>query len=344
MPDDQGYLLSLEHAGIPGIIFSSLVSCVSMFYIVGTIVSVTWKLPQLTVKQTRALMTPNRRMVLISFLLSMILMDFMSIHAWRILSGDGACIPSPDWFLLWTSVVILNTFCLITAWLHPPYSLVMIHTSVVSSAYMVLYYLFTCLARNQFCGSMFVAIPSMITGVINIFMVPTALHIPMEDFESLHEVVGKTIARITHGPVAKDKDSVSVYLSPHDDHDAEEEDEEEGGYSRNRRFGMDFESVSLSTPRRNKSDANIKKKRHRKKSIKTVRGGTIPRKWRPSTRRSMSSKSVGKRRIEMYALESDDDDEEWSSTSMMQASQVYLDDGDAYVREYTEDAESSQSQ
>jgi hypothetical protein len=155
----------------------------------------------------------------------------------------------------------------------------------------------------------------------------------MKEFESLHEVVGKTIARITHGPVSKDNDSVSVYLTPH-------EDEEEGGYSRDRRLGIDFESVSLSTPRRNKKDGRLKKK-----TIRTTRGGTIPRKWKSSTRRSMPRKSFSERRIKKVTIDSDD--EEWSSTSMMQDPQVYLDDDDydeAYAREYTEDAYSSQSE
>lgn len=211
--DDAAYALSLKHAGVPGLVASLVVSAISVGFVLGTIVSVTWKLPKLTAAQTRALMAPNRRVVLISFLVSLLLVDFMSIHAWRLLGGDGACIPSPDWFMLWSAGTVLAAICLLTAWLHPPYAPAMIHTAVVAYALIVLYYLFTTLARNQFCGSMFVATPSLIMGVVNIFMIPQPLRLDLDEFESLPQVVGRTIARVTRGPVSHDPESVSVHLN-----------------------------------------------------------------------------------------------------------------------------------
>lgn len=208
------HVLSLKHDGAIGIVLSIFSSLVSTVYSVGLIVSISWKIPTMTVRQTRSLMSPNRRMILVSFMLSFMLVDFMSIHAWRFLPGSGACVPTPDWFMLWCMGNILNVVCLVFAWIHPPFSMALIHASIIASAYLVLYYLFSCFAMDRFCGSMFVAVPCVIAGVVNIFAVPESLQIPMEEFVSLGEHVGRAVARITQGPVVGDKDSVSVYLAP----------------------------------------------------------------------------------------------------------------------------------
>lgn len=240
--DSLEYILTLKHTGIPGIVVSSVLSFVLLLNVLGTIGSITWRFPRLTVGQTRSLMSPNKRALLVSFMISLVLVDFISIHAWRAISGDGACVPPPDWFLLWSTGIILNSICLLVAWLHAPYVAVMIRTSVNSFTFLTLFYLFSCLARDQFCGSMFVVIPSLITGVINVFMVQRSLCLDVEEMETLQEVVGKTIARMTQGPVSHDKDSISVYMNV-------ETDEESLRSPRQRAFPSDCVSVTLGTPR-----------------------------------------------------------------------------------------------
>jgi len=244
--------MSLKHDHVVGIVLSSLSTVVSMFYILGTIVAVTWKIPRLSVEQTRSLMSPHRRMMLITFLLSLVLVDFMTVHAWRILRGDGACVPPPDWFMLWSMGNQLSAICLITAWLHPPYALAMIHTSVISSTLLVLFYLFTTLARNKFCGSMFVVIPSMVTGLCNVFAVPAPLRLSIDEFESLPQVVGRTLVSLTRGAVATDNDSLRVYLNVDDASEYRSKDE--------------FASVALddsSTPRRSSRRRSSRRRQSR---------------------------------------------------------------------------------
>jgi len=332
MGDDENalYFLSLEDAGIPGIIFSSIVSLAAFFYVMGMVVSITWKLPKMTVEQTRALMTPNQRMVMISFLLSLLLMDFMSIHAWRILSGDGACIPTPDWFMLWASGTFLNIICLVTAWLHPPYSAALIRTSTVSSAYIVLYYLFTCLARNQFCGSVFVSIPSLVTGVTNIFVIPNTLCIDIDEFESPFNRIGRAIARVTRGPVAQDRDSLSVYYNP-----AElEEGCDKATHGTN---NSEYETVTLDTPRRTSTRTPRLSLKASSRSSHTVHRHSPSRrvyknKWRPSDRR-MKSRRYRKQSHKRHHSHSptsssycSSDGEDWTSTTAMEEMEYFDDD------------------
>lgn len=211
--DEVTFILSLKHDGVLGIVLSIISSVMLVFYVFGTLVSVVWRFPRLSVAQTRALMSPNRRMILTSFLMTLILVDFMTVHAWRFLGGDGACVPTPDWFMLWATGNFFNVISMVAGWLHAPYSMALVQSSVSSSAYLAMFYLFSCFARNRFCGSMFVAVPCVITGITNVYFIPKTLQIPIDNFRSLPEMVGRTVARITHGAVTGDRDGVSVFLN-----------------------------------------------------------------------------------------------------------------------------------
>jgi hypothetical protein len=146
------------------------------------------------------------------FMGSMLLTDFFCVHAWRIISDDGACVPSFDWFTLWGLGSLINVVFVVTAWLYPPYTLVMLRTTIISSAFLVIYYIVSCVSRGEFCGSMFVAIPSMTIGIVNILAVPDKLCV-FREFDEEYDVyseAGEKVAKAYSG-VGGGNGSISVY-------------------------------------------------------------------------------------------------------------------------------------
>jgi len=125
-----------------------------------------------------------------------ILFDMMAIHSWRVLPEDAACFPETGWVMIWISCNILSFVNLMIAGLKPIYSLIMLYINVVSYSYMVYYYMFMVIGQNNVCGTMFVALPMLIVGFINIYMVPELLILNIPEKPERIDVVDDAMRRI----------------------------------------------------------------------------------------------------------------------------------------------------
>lgn len=205
-------VLTLKDMGSAGVALATVSTCATLFYTLGVIITVAWRPPRLTLREMQGLMSHNRRFLMIAFMASMLLTDFFSVHAWRLIAEDGACTPSFDWFTLWGLGSMINVVFVITAWLYPPYTLAMLRTVIVSAGFLVMYFIASCLARGEYCGSMFVAAPSMVLGVINIVAVPDKLCV-FRNFEEEYDIysdVEDKVARMYTG-AGGGSGSISVF-------------------------------------------------------------------------------------------------------------------------------------
>src|SRR6056297_3014178 len=163
---------------------SLTLSTLSCFFVILNatinIVCLSYKFPLLTKIQTKMLMNPTRKFLLFIYHFGLILFGLFAIHSWRFLPSDASCHVETDWFMVWVCNGVISVVNNMIGCFKPHYVLIMIYINIISSTYVIYYYMFMVLAQNNLCGTMFIAIPVMLLGVINLYMVPEllTLHIP----------------------------------------------------------------------------------------------------------------------------------------------------------------------
>lgn len=214
--DGCGYLLDIKHSGYSGFVVSLVGTIGVLVNLVLTCIFIFWRFPRLTSRQTRAMMSQTRRILFILFICLLIPFDFFAFHAWRILPGDIGCVPKADWAMVWICASGINSINLLVACLNKSYTLAMIYVNSVSYVLCVYYYMFSAISDNNVCGTMFVALPTIVVGTINLYMLPRYLTIEFEQDPTHTTLYDQTLERlgtITESP-SDDNTGHSVYLSP----------------------------------------------------------------------------------------------------------------------------------
>lgn len=213
---DCGYLLDVRHSGFSGFIITLIATSGILVNLLLTCVFTLFKFPRLSVSQTRRLMTKTRRNIYLVFLASLIPFDFFAVHAWRFLPGEAACIPKSDWVMVWIFASVMGIVNMMIAVVHRPYTLVMLHTNNVFYSVGVLYYMFSTISDNYLCGSLLVALPTLIVGVISMYMVPDYLTLMFRSESTDTEVYDESLRMVgmVREGVSGDQGSVSAYIDP----------------------------------------------------------------------------------------------------------------------------------
>lgn len=205
-------IASNSYASITLSIFSALIV---LGNVVSTMVFVLWRFPLLTKVQNRALLNPTRRFVFFMFWASIVLFEGMALHSWRILPGDSVCYAEPSWILLWIGNGMLCSINIVIACSRPPYTLVMLYTNTVSTTYAVYFYVFMVLSHNNICGTLFISIPVVFVGIINVYMVPEMLTLVIPKKPDKISVVDEALNKIglIHIEDSADGDSVRFCMN-----------------------------------------------------------------------------------------------------------------------------------
>lgn len=186
------YSLSVKHSEWIGITFSAVSSLFLYVYVLMTLITNIWRTPLLNRTQTKILVGPQRRMMVILFTLSLPIMDVSTIYSWRLLPGHAGCPPPADYFLLWVLTNILNVVTMTVAWFYVPYAQVMIYLPQVLYTILAAFYILMSIARDHICGTTFVVLIPLVLGLVCVYFVPLGMRISRERLgkrvEALHDI------------------------------------------------------------------------------------------------------------------------------------------------------------
>lgn len=202
------YALSPHHAGWIGVSIGVASSLFLWIYALMALITCVWRTPLLNRRQTKILVGPYRRMMVILFTLSLPVMDFAVIHSWRLFPSRSGCPPPPDYLLTWTLVNALNLCTMGVAWFYVPYAQVMLYLPSVLYTFMAALYILMGVARTQICGTTFVVLLPLMLGAVAVYYIPIGMRVSKERLCKRVVAVNKVRSSMEHELYSLDDDDV----------------------------------------------------------------------------------------------------------------------------------------